>query len=127
MLRSRKQHESRGERKLAAMFMSATVVLSTPESLKGYMSLPKGMKLLPDPTYLCNDPIPSIEILCCAALYLQCLDMRATAYSLVSSMMLYSTTRSLLISVLDRTSVANGRSAWDTHGHLELLPLRVSD
>ena len=107
--------------------MSATVVLTTPESLKGYMSVPKGMKLLPDPTYLCNDPIPSIEILCGAALYLQCLDMRATAYSLVGSMILYSTTRSLLTSVLDWTSFANGRSAWDTHGHSESSPLRVSD
>ena len=46
----------------------------------------QAMKLLPDTMYLCNDPIPSIEVLCCAALYLQCLDMRSTAYNLVSSM-----------------------------------------
>lgn len=44
----------------------------------------QAMKLLPDTTYLCYNPIPSIEILCCAALYLQCLDMRSSAYSLVS-------------------------------------------
>ncbi|KAM0794849.1 Zn(II)2Cys6 transcription factor [Usnea florida] len=43
----------------------------------------QAMKLLPDTTYLCKDPIPSMEILCCAALYLQCLDMRSTAYSLI--------------------------------------------
>ncbi|KAI4208120.1 MAG: hypothetical protein LQ349_009781, partial [Xanthoria aureola] len=43
----------------------------------------QAMKLLPDPMYLGNDPIQSIEILCCAAVYLQCLDMRTAAYSLV--------------------------------------------
>ena len=58
----------------------------------------QAIKLLPDTAYLCNDPIPSIEILCCAALYLQCLDMRATAYSLVSSMISDHPTRSLLTS-----------------------------
>ena len=87
----------------------------------------QAMKSLPDTTYLCNDPISSIEILCCAALYLQCLDMRATAYSLVSSMTLACTTRSSLTSVVDWTSFANGCSARNTHGHSELSPLRVSD
>ena len=87
----------------------------------------QAMKLLPDTTYLCNDPIPSIEILCCAALYLQCLDMRTTAYSLVSSMTLGCTMRSPLTSVIDWTSLANGRSAWDPHGHSKLSPLRVGD
>ena len=43
----------------------------------------QAMKLLPDPMYLCNDPVQSIEILCCAAVFLQCLDMRTAAYSLV--------------------------------------------
>lgn len=42
------------------------------------------MKLLPDVTLLCADPVQSVEILCCAALYLQCLDMRTAAYNLVS-------------------------------------------
>ena len=44
----------------------------------------QAMKLLPDNMFLDNDPLNSIEILCCAALYLQCLDMRASAFSLVS-------------------------------------------
>ncbi|KAL9599047.1 MAG: hypothetical protein Q9219_004081 [cf. Caloplaca sp. 3 TL-2023] len=43
----------------------------------------QAMKLLPDTTYLCHEPIQSMEILCCAALYLQCLDMRSSAYSYV--------------------------------------------
>ena len=42
------------------------------------------MKLLPDMTCLCTDPIQSIEVLCCAALYLQCVDLRNPAYNLVS-------------------------------------------
>ena len=75
----------------------------------------QAMKLLPDTAYLCNDPISSIEILCCAALYLQCLDMRTTAYSLVSSMIPVRTTRSSLTLVVDWTSLADGRSARNTH------------
>lgn len=43
------------------------------------------MQLLPDTTQLCKDPTPSMEILCCAALYLQCLDMRESALLLVSN------------------------------------------
>lgn len=41
------------------------------------------MKMLPDITFLCANPIESIEVLCCAALYLQCLDSRSAAYNLV--------------------------------------------
>lgn len=41
------------------------------------------MKMLPDISFLCTDPIQSIEVLCCAALYLQCLDSRSAAYNLV--------------------------------------------
>lgn len=33
----------------------------------------QAMKLLPDITYLYSDPVQSIEIFCCTALYLQCL------------------------------------------------------
>ncbi|KAI4235169.1 MAG: hypothetical protein LQ352_008121, partial [Teloschistes flavicans] len=47
----------------------------------------QAMKLLPENMYLCNDLIPSMEILCCAALYLQCLDMRSTAYSVLGAAM----------------------------------------
>ena len=88
----------------------------------------QAMKLFPDTTYLCNDcndPIPSIEALCCAALYLQCLDMRAAAYSLVGSKIADSTSRLPLTSVADWTSLATGRSSWDTHGHSESSSLRV--
>lgn len=44
----------------------------------------QAMQLLPDVTYMFNDTIQSIETLCCAALYLQCLDIRSAAYTIVS-------------------------------------------
>lgn len=40
----------------------------------------RAMKLLPDVMFLYSNPIQSIEILCCTALYLQCLDFRSAAY-----------------------------------------------
>ena len=86
----------------------------------------QAMKLLPDTTYLCKDPIPSMEILCCAALYLQCLDMRSTAYSLVSFMSLSGTTLLLLTCVADWSSLTHGRGARHTHGHSKSASLRTS-
>ena len=43
----------------------------------------QAIKLLPDAIFLYNEPLHSIEVLCCAALYLQCLDSRSAAYNLV--------------------------------------------
>ena len=45
----------------------------------------QAMQMLPDQIFLWTDPVQSTEILCCAALYLQCLDMRIVAYTMVSS------------------------------------------
>lgn len=42
------------------------------------------MKILPDFTFSCPDPVETTEIYCCAALYLQSLDFRSSAYRLVS-------------------------------------------
>lgn len=44
----------------------------------------RAMKLLPDITFLHTQPVNSVEILCCVALYLQCLDFRGSAYTKVS-------------------------------------------
>lgn len=44
----------------------------------------QAMQLLPDTTFLCVRPVQTIEILCCACLYLQSLDYRSPAYILVS-------------------------------------------
>ncbi len=41
------------------------------------------MKLLPDFAFYNADPVESIQVLCCAALYLQCLDFRGAAYRVV--------------------------------------------
>lgn len=43
----------------------------------------RAMQMLPDQIFLWTDPVQSTEILCCAALYLQCLDMRIVAYTVV--------------------------------------------
>lgn len=47
----------------------------------------EAMTRLPEITLLCTDPIESVEILVCAALYLQCLDFRCTGYNLVGQVM----------------------------------------
>ncbi|KAF7198465.1 putative transcriptional regulatory protein [Pseudocercospora fuligena] len=47
----------------------------------------QAMQLLPDTMYLYSDAIQSVEILCCAALYLQCVDLRSAAYNTVGQAM----------------------------------------
>ena len=44
----------------------------------------EAMRMLPDVGLTHVEPIQSMEILCCAALYLQCLDKRKAAYNQVS-------------------------------------------
>ncbi|KAG9569191.1 hypothetical protein KCU71_g4041, partial [Aureobasidium melanogenum] len=43
----------------------------------------QAMAILPDVTFLCLHPIETIEILCCATLYLHSLDFRSPAYQLI--------------------------------------------
>ena len=43
----------------------------------------QAIKLMPDIVYLLADPLEAVEILCCKALYLQCLDFRSAAYNVV--------------------------------------------
>ena len=61
----------------------------------------QAMTLLPDVTFLCIDPVETIEILCCAALYLQSLDFRGSAYRYVSSSI--GTAICILMGLSDRT------------------------
>lgn len=42
------------------------------------------MKLMPDFTFFEADPVEQMQVLCCAALYLQCVDYPCQAYRLVS-------------------------------------------
>ena len=44
----------------------------------------QAMKLMPDLTFLEADHIEKVQVLCCAALYLQCLNCRAAAHRYVS-------------------------------------------
>lgn len=48
----------------------------------------RAMQMLPDQIFLWTDPVQSTEILCCAALYLQCLDMRIVAYTMVRAIII---------------------------------------
>lgn len=43
----------------------------------------QAMKLMPDITFLHTQPVEAIEVLCCKALYLQCLDYRCAAYAVI--------------------------------------------
>ena len=44
----------------------------------------RAMQLMPDFTFLEADPIEKIQVMCCAALYLQCLEHRSAAHRIVS-------------------------------------------
>ena len=57
---------------------------------KGQSSEPPGadffvtaLRLLPDTVFLLRDPVSASEVLCCVALYLQCIDFRLMAHSYV--------------------------------------------
>ena len=41
------------------------------------------IKLMPEVTFLLTQPVEAVEVLCCKALYLQCLDFRSAAYTVV--------------------------------------------
>lgn len=45
----------------------------------------RAMQILPNMVVLSRDPIQATEVLCCIALYLQCLDHRISAYNFVST------------------------------------------
>lgn len=44
----------------------------------------RALSLIPDLTYLANEPLESTEVFCCITLYLQCIDHRRAAISYVS-------------------------------------------
>lgn len=83
----------------------------------------EGMRMLPDVGLTTSEPIQSMEILCCAALYLQCLDKRKAAYNQasltpVASCILYANIR------VDRPSPANCFSGRHAHRHAQSQPGR---
>jgi proline utilization trans-activator len=60
----------------------------------------EAMRMLPDVGLTRVEPIQSMEILCCAALYLQCLDKRKAAYNQVSFHGTYTKSRRRTDSIL---------------------------
>ncbi|KAH8672613.1 fungal-specific transcription factor domain-containing protein [Tricladium varicosporioides] len=69
---------------LILAFGKAFVVRSTSSRTPpGAELFVQAMKLLPDIIFLYTQPLQSIEILCSAALYLQCLDFRSSAYNMI--------------------------------------------
>lgn len=84
-------------------FIHYLIILAIGKSLVGRMCKGKkpsgadlfvyGMQLLPDTVYLWKEPLESTEVLCCAALYLQCLDMRMAAYNMVTQTATLKTSR----------------------------------
>lgn len=90
-----KLHEQADGRKNCSdlWFVHYLLVLAIGKALvapKGKGKQPSGaelfvqaMKLLPSGVFLWNDPLQSIEVLSCAALYLQCLDLRIAASTYV--------------------------------------------
>ena len=56
----------------------------SPRKAPGSELYVQAIKLLPDIMFLIEQPVQAVEILCCKALYLQCLDFRCAAYNVVS-------------------------------------------
>nr|POF01397.1 putative transcriptional regulatory protein c3c7.04 [Quercus suber] len=69
---------------LGKAFMART---GTGRHPPGVDSFVQAMQLMPDIIFLCTDPLPAIEVLCCASIYLQCLDMRSAAWNLIGQAM----------------------------------------
>ena len=78
----------------------------------------QAMKLKPDITFLHTQPVQSIEILCCEALYLQCLDFRSAAYSVIGQALRIALEEGMHTNMqdqgLDETHVQRCRNVWWT-------------
>lgn len=73
------------------------------------------MNLLPPAHFLNQDAIHMIEILCCAALYLQCLDFRGPAYRMVRFAAELKVELLLLTHETDRPSATDGPPRRNTY------------
>lgn len=61
-----------------------TFQAQTSGGIAGMELFNRALRLLPDVTLLCRDPVMATEILCCIALYLQCIDHRSASLIYVS-------------------------------------------
>lgn len=69
---------------LLALGKALVVVFTQGTKPPGSELFVEGMRTMPDVGLTASEPIQCMEILCCAALYLQCLDKRKAAYNQVS-------------------------------------------
>ena len=87
----------------------------------------EAMRILPDVGLTATEPIQSMEILCCAALYLQCLDKRKAAYNQVSFRERPTTccrrTDDVKIGRALRTALVEGSKSGRYDAHHESSPL----
>ncbi|KAL6241345.1 hypothetical protein RBB50_011818 [Rhinocladiella similis] len=76
------------------------------------------MKLMPDITFLYTQPVQAVEVLCCQALYLQCLDFRSAAYSVIGQALRIALAEGMHTNMqdvgLDQEYVQRCRNVWWT-------------
>ncbi|KAH8788152.1 hypothetical protein F5883DRAFT_478816 [Diaporthe sp. PMI_573] len=78
----------------------------------------RALSLMPDMTYLADEPLETPEMLCCIALYLQCIDHRRAAISYIGLALrmahLYALHLDLQESIVGSQNVERGRRIWWT-------------
>lgn len=67
---------------LGKAFVAQTQAVNAPTGSELFV---RALRLLPDVTSLCRDPVGSTEMLCCIALYLHSIDHRSAAHIYVSA------------------------------------------
>ncbi|KAF7185140.1 putative transcriptional regulatory protein C3C7.04 [Pseudocercospora fuligena] len=73
------------------------------QTIPGEQLFIKGMMALPDLAFSEEDPVETIEILCCAALYLQCCDRRRQSYHLIGQALRLAIVEGIHTAMQDRT------------------------
>ncbi|KAK5081033.1 hypothetical protein LTR05_008350 [Lithohypha guttulata] len=78
----------------------------------------QAMKLMPDITFLHTQPVHAIEVLCCKALYLHCLDFRTSAYTVIGEALRLALGEgmhtNMQVEGLDEQHVQRCRNVWWT-------------
>ncbi|EON62593.1 hypothetical protein W97_01817 [Coniosporium apollinis CBS 100218] len=76
------------------------------------------MKLMPDITFLYTQPVQAVEVLCCKALYLHCLDFRSAAHNVIGQALRIALEEGMHTNMqaqgLDEEYIQRCRNAWWT-------------
>ncbi|KEF52456.1 uncharacterized protein A1O9_11697 [Exophiala aquamarina CBS 119918] len=76
------------------------------------------MKIMPEVTFLLTQPVQAVEVLCCKALYLQCLDFRSAAYTVIGEALRIALAEGMHTNMqddgLDQEYVQRCRNVWWT-------------